>query len=280
VGIGVTYSVLSSFGHGTAAIALTSIITGFWNTLAKFAMPTVALFVLALNGEVNEGLLSAAGIGAFLLVGAATALVLVISSEVFARRIGAVVQKFVSAFLGLFGREEVSGWEESFARFRWRSAALLKRRWHLLTLATAVSHISLFWVLLAALRQMGVEAADVHWYEALGVFAFVQLATALPITPGGIGLVEVGMSAGLVLAGGRESAVVAAVLLYRSLTYLLQVVLGVRWCSVLAVMRHGGCWQAGWAACWRRARTRCRRSTGRRLPEPPRCVSAGPARLT
>jgi uncharacterized protein (TIRG00374 family) len=227
VGIGVTYSVLSSFGHGTAAIALTSIITGFWNTLAKFAMPTVALFVLALNGEVNEGLLSAAGIGAALLVGATTVLVMVVSSEAFARRIGAAVQRFVSSFLALFGRREVSGWEESFARFRWRSAALLKRRWHLLTLATAVSHVSLFWVLLAALRQMGVEPGDVHWYEALGVFAFVQLATALPITPGGIGLVEVGMSAGLVLAGGNEPAVVAAVLLYRSLTYLLQVVLGI-----------------------------------------------------
>jgi len=134
----------------------------------------------------------------------------------------------------LLGRPEVSGWEESFARFRWRSAALLKRRWHLLTLATAVSHVSLYWVLLAALRQMGVAPEQVHWYEVLGVFAFVQLATALPITPGGIGLVEVGMSAGLVLAGGREPAVVAAVLVYRSLTYLLQVVLGI---SCYAVWR-------------------------------------------
>ena len=35
------------------------------------------------------------------------------------------------------------------------------------------------------------------------------------------------MSAALVLAGGPESAVVAAVLIYRALTYLLQVVLGV-----------------------------------------------------
>jgi uncharacterized membrane protein YbhN (UPF0104 family) len=37
----------------------------------------------------------------------------------------------------------------------------------------------------------------------------------------------VGLSAALVLAGGEESAVVAAVLVYRALTYLLQVLLGV-----------------------------------------------------
>jgi uncharacterized protein (TIRG00374 family) len=153
--------------------------------------------------------------------------VLVVSSETFARKVGSWVQRFVSAFLGVFGRPPVTGWEESFARFRWQSAALLRRRWHLLTLTTAASHVSLFWVLLAALRQMGVDPADVHWYEALGVFAFVQLATALPITPGGIGLVEVGMTAGLVLAGGDEPEVVAAVLVYRSLTYLLQVMLGI-----------------------------------------------------
>jgi uncharacterized protein (TIRG00374 family) len=227
VGIGVTYSVLSSFGHGAAAVALTSIITGFWNTLAKFAMPTVALFLLALNDEVNEALLSAAGIGAALLVGAVTVLVLVVTSEPFARRVGAAVQGFASAFLKLLGRPAASGWEDSFARFQFQSAALLRRRWHLLTVATAASHVSLFWVLLAALRQMGVESADVHWYEALGVFAFIQLAVALPITPGGIGLVEVGLTAGLVLAGGDEPQVVAAVLVYRSLTYLLQVILGI-----------------------------------------------------
>ncbi len=67
---------------------------------------------------------------------------------------------------------------------------------------------------------------QVTWAEALGAFAFVRLATALPITPGGLGIVEVGMTAALVLAGGLESAVVAAVLVYRVLTYGLQVPLG------------------------------------------------------
>jgi hypothetical protein len=59
----------------------------------------------------------------------------------------------------------------------------------------------------------------------------VRLATAVPITPGGLGLVEVGLTAALVLIAGEaaeiESAVVAAVLLFRALTFLLQVILGV-----------------------------------------------------
>ncbi|HSR14453.1 MAG TPA: YbhN family protein, partial [Gemmatimonadales bacterium] len=76
-------------------------------------------------------------------------------------------------------------------------------------------------------RVTGVGADQVTAAEALGAFAIVRLATALPITPGGIGIVEVGMSAALVVTGGEETAVVAAVLVYRVLTYLLQVALGV-----------------------------------------------------
>ena len=59
----------------------------------------------------------------------------------------------------------------------------------------------------------------------------MRLATAVPITPGGLGLVEVGMTAALVLVAGDgeqvEAAIMAAVLLFRALTYLFQVMLGV-----------------------------------------------------
>ena len=227
VGIGFTYSVLSSFGHRAAQIALAAIITGFWNIFAKLAMPMVALLLLAVNGRVNQALLTGAVVGLAVLVGAVVVFLLIVSSERLARAIGSNLERLVNSVRSMFGHHGLAGWEESFARFRWRSADLLKRRWHVLTLATAASHISLYWVLLTALRDVGVEPTAVRWYEVLGAFAFVQLVNALPITPGGIGLVEVGLSAGLVLAGGREPQVVAAVLVYRALTYLFQVVLGV-----------------------------------------------------
>ncbi len=96
----------------------------------------------------------------------------------------------------------------------------------LLTGATVISHVSLFVVLLVSLRVLGVTGDDVTWVEVFGAFSFVQLATAIPVTPGGLGVVEVGMAGALVLAGGPEAFVVAAVLVYRALTYLFQVFLG------------------------------------------------------
>ena len=111
-------------------------------------------------------------------------------------------------------------------RFRARAGDLLAARWHLLTAATAVGHLSLFLVLLASLRAAGVPAAEVGWAEALAVFAFARLATAVPFSPGGLGVVELALTTGLAAAGGTRAPVVAAVLVYRALTYLVQIPLG------------------------------------------------------
>jgi uncharacterized protein (TIRG00374 family) len=67
---------------------------------------------------------------------------------------------------------------------------------------------------------------QVGWAEVLAVFAFARLVTAIPITPGGVGVVELALITGLTRGGGDDAAVVAAVLLYRVLTYLVPIVLG------------------------------------------------------
>jgi putative heme transporter len=50
----------------------------------------------------------------------------------------------------------------------------------------------------------------------LAVFAFARLATAIPLTPGGLGFVEGVLVTGLVGAGGDPDEVAAAVVVYRA----------------------------------------------------------------
>ena len=70
---------------------------------------------------------------------------------------------------------------------------------------------------------------DLTWITVLAAFAFVRLITALPLTPGGVGVVELGYAA--VLTIGLDDAltaqVVAAILVFRAITYLLPIPLGV-----------------------------------------------------
>ena len=82
-------------------------------------------------------------------------------------------------------------------------------------------------MLLVCLRDVGVSDAEVGWTVVLAVFAFARLVTAVPITPGGAGLVEAALIARLVGAGGDKSQVAAAVLIYRALTWALPILVGI-----------------------------------------------------
>jgi len=72
-----------------------------------------------------------------------------------------------------------------------------------------------------------VSEAEVSWIEVLAVFAFARLATAVPFTPGGLGVVEAVLIGGLTAAGGDREQVAAAVLVYRALTWFLPIPVGV-----------------------------------------------------
>jgi len=84
----------------------------------------------------------------------------------------------------------VAGWELATVKFRARTIGLVEHRWVVITMTSLVSHLSLYVVLLVALRDVGVSDAEVGWAEVLAVFAFARLATAIPLTPGGLGFVE------------------------------------------------------------------------------------------
>ena len=86
-----------------------------------------------------------------------------------------------------------------------------------------------------ALRHVGVSEAEVSSVQVLAVFAFARLLSAAPITPGGVGIVELALIGGLYAAGRNhadvpldtfKAQVTAAALLFRVLTYGIQIPLG------------------------------------------------------
>ena len=151
---------------------------------------------------------------------------LLLRSEESAVRIGLAAGRAASALRRVAGRGPVHGWELATAKFRARTVVLVRARWLPITAATVVSHLSLYLVLLLALRYVGVSDAEAGWAEVLAVFAFARLVTAIPITPGGLGVVEVALIAGLAAAGGDRPGVAAAVLVFRALTFVLPIPLG------------------------------------------------------
>jgi uncharacterized membrane protein YbhN (UPF0104 family) len=235
VALGVTVGMFRSWGFAGSDTALLISTTGIWNSFMKLGLPIVALAGLAVTGQATAALLAPALVGLAILAGAILLFALALWKKQFARAIGTKLGAAYSWVRKLFRRPPITTWGEGAVRFRKDTIVLVSRRWIPLTLTTILSHLALGFILLLALRDVGVSAAEVSTLQVLAVFAFARLLSAAPITPGGVGLVELALIGGLYAAGRNHADVplevfrtqiTAAVLLFRTLTYLFQIPLG------------------------------------------------------
>jgi uncharacterized protein (TIRG00374 family) len=226
IAIGLTYTILSSWGFSKSRGTVSILVTGIWNNFVKLGTPILALAILALQGQPGGGRLVAAVAGLAGLAGAIIVFALILRSEDFARKFGIKAGEWMSKLRRMVGRGPVHGWDLALTKFRSRIIGLVRHRWIALTAATIVSHLSLYAVLVLTLRVMGVSDAEVGWAQILAVFAFARLLTAIPLTPGGVGIVELALIAGVSRGGGEDAQVVAAVLMFRLLTYVLPILIG------------------------------------------------------
>lgn len=226
VGMALSFAMLRAWGFASSEVGLAVALTGVWNQLAMLAFPSIALGLLALTGDAPTALDTVAGIGFALFVAVVAAFAAGLSTPRLARWVGDLAARVGSWGLQLIRRKPV-GWDgEAFVRFRDRTSSLIKRRWHVLTLATLAGHLTVYLVLLASLRALGVPAGDVSAVEAFAAWSLVRLLGSIPITPGGLGVVELGLTTALVGFGGDQVEVVAAVLVYRVVTVLPTLLIG------------------------------------------------------
>ncbi|SEL31497.1 conserved hypothetical protein [Blastococcus sp. DSM 46786] len=240
VAVGLTYAMNSSWGFSRSRTSVALLVAGLWNNFAKLGLPVLALALLAFSAPPSAGRW-VAGLVALGALGATVALLGgVLRSATGAARFGHAAARAATAARRPFGRGPVEGWDRATTKFRERTVLLLRARWHWITLATLVSHLSLFLLLLLSLRFTGVSADQVGVAEALVVFSSARLLTAVPLTPGGLGVVEVALIAGLAAAGGPRAPVAAAVLLFRALSYVLPIPLGL---GCYLFWRHNRSWR-------------------------------------
>lgn len=75
--------------------------------------------------------------------------------------------------------------------------------------------------------------AGIPWRGLLVAYAAAQVAANLPVTPGGLGVVEGSLTVALVAFGGSTAETVAGVLLYRIISFWVVVPVG--WCAWLGL---------------------------------------------
>jgi uncharacterized membrane protein YbhN (UPF0104 family) len=227
VGIAGAYGMLRRRGFPPAAVARAVTLVSLWNQLANLAYPILALFLLTAEGSETAVLTTAAFVGVGILGVAIAGLVLVLYSGRMAEDLGDIFARLTNwARRRLLRRGPVAWGGSQFERFRRDAVGVLRRRWHVLTLATIAGSLTVFAVLVVSLRGLGISGDEVTIAEAFAAWSLARILGTIPITPAGIGIVELSLTATLIGFGGDNAGVVAAVLVYRFLTMVPTILLG------------------------------------------------------
>jgi uncharacterized protein (TIRG00374 family) len=226
VGAAGAIGMLRVWGFAARDTARAVTLTSLWNQFLNLTFPIVAVFMLTIVGEQSAALATAAFIGIAVLGIVVGGFVLVLVSRRLAQEVGDAVARFANWGLRKMRRGPVSWGGPSFERFRDDAGEFLERRWHVLTLASLAGSLTVFGVLVVSLRVFDVPSSQVSLVEAFAAWALVRIIGSIPITPGGIGVIELGLTGALLGFGGNNAGVVAAVLVYRFLTMVPTLVLG------------------------------------------------------
>jgi putative heme transporter len=235
-GVGLNALMLRRWGYAGKDIASFMMISNIWNVLAKLAVSAVVIGLLAVGGVSVP--LSAHGARA-VVISAAVAVVLIIlclTSERASRAAGWVCDVVAGGALRLFRIHRHTDLRTQLPAVRRVMIDVVKARWPAMSVGMVLYlclQALLLWVCLEMVGNEFTLAA------VLTAFAVDRLLTAVPLTPGGSGVVEAGTAAALIALGGTPATVAAAVLLYRSFTFLAEIPVG-------------GVWALGWFAAQRR----------------------------
>ena len=193
------------------------------------ALPVLAVPALA-RGSVDRSLVEAVVVGLAMFVVVFGIGVLLLAFDRPLRWVGRTIQRLRNRLRR--GAEPLTGLPKRLVRERDRILGTLGASWKGALAATIGRWAFDYLTLLAALAAVGS-----HPRPALVLLAFcaAQILAQIPVTPGGLGFVEAGLTATLSLAGVAAGDAVLATFAYRLFSYWLMLPLGL---VGMALHRH------------------------------------------
>ncbi len=221
VGAAVQFRMLAASGRDTTSTVGGLTAFSLLGVGGLLALPIFALPVVLVGSPVNRGLENAAILGAvaFFAFAGFAAVVLVTDGPL--RWSGRVVQRVHNAVLR--HKPPLVGLDVTLLQQRDLIRGVLGKQWWLAVLLSAGRLGFDYLCLLASIRATG---ADPRPSLVLIAYAVAGIIGMIPITPGGLGIVEASLTGLLVLAGVSTADAVLATLAYRLASYWIPLALG------------------------------------------------------
>ncbi|HSZ37041.1 MAG TPA: lysylphosphatidylglycerol synthase transmembrane domain-containing protein [Acidimicrobiales bacterium] len=221
VGAATQFRMLAKAGNDTAAAVGGLTVFSLLQIGGLLALPIFVLPAIIAGTPIARSLEYTAllGLVAFVLFAGFGAAVLVLDGPM--RWVGRVVQVARNRFRR--NAVPMTDLPERLVRERNRIRVVLGRRWKAATLLSSGRLLLDYGCLLASIRATG---AKPNPSLVLLAYAVAKLLALIPITPGGLGIVEAGLSGLLIVAGVPGGDAVVATLAYRIISYWLPILVG------------------------------------------------------
>jgi len=223
VAAGATYFqmlTVSGVPRGQAAAALAAV--SFISNLVLFSLPAVALIVAAISAPIPSDLLPVALAGGVLFLLMFSVVFSIVRWDKPLLLVGRVVER-VGGWLGPKLHKEWELSAQGFLDHRIEVVVALGRRWPKALGAAVLNWMLDYMVLFTALYAVG---AKPRASLVLVAFAGSAVLGMIPITPGGLGFVEIGLTAMLIAAGIPGPDAALATLAYRLFQFWLPIPAG------------------------------------------------------
>ncbi len=224
VGTALRWSVARDRSIPTSTFAVALIATGVASVFVTWTLPLIALGIDLTQRSPESMDFVVAGICAAVVIGAIAVWTVVLGSDRIHRwaveRCRRICARLGRRFPGADHVDPETGIDDVRAGLR----SVAARPWGLVG-RTVVAQLCSAAVLLIALRSVDV-GAELGNVEFLRVYFIVTLLGSFIPTPGGVGVIEAGLTGALVAAGAAPAGALAAVLVYRAVTYVMPIMSG------------------------------------------------------
>ena len=228
----VRYGMYRSWGFGLERTMLGIVLSGLFDNIVKFSLPAIAVVLFALSGQDLGDIVWIAIIALGVLIVGAVVVVGMIRSEAFTKWIAERTERIANWGLGKVKRDPIEGLSERVVGFRDLAIDIVREHGVAALFYSATGKLWAFVILTLALRIVGIDDSILSLGQIFVVWVIVLLITAIPITPGGIGIAAIAYIGLFSQVAGEQYAntIAAGIVLFRLAQWFLPIPIG--WAAV------------------------------------------------
>lgn len=248
--LAVNYAMYLSWGFTPQSVSAGLLAAGVWDWYGRIALPVLAVLGVALVGEALPWMWAVSIGGAAWVAFSIWLMVLILRSKPAAAAVARWIDGVSTRVAGWLRRDPPAA-HDAVLQFRTDLRATISNRAMPLTGATIANHVAMAGLFGACIYTVGVSTDQIPVPWVVLAFALGRFLVMIPVSPGGLGLVDLGWI-GLLTLGWQTTdpgtavdtdLIAAGVLLFRALSLFPPIPLGM---ASWLFWRSNRSWRKDW----------------------------------